>query len=40
MGFSAIAIAVGTLCGGLHPPRCEGSYHIVPLVWVRRRRQR
>lgn len=39
MNFSAIAIAVGTLCGGLWPPRCAGSYYITPvLVRVRRHR--
>jgi hypothetical protein len=39
MGFSPIAIAVGTLCGGLRPPCCAGSYHITPVL-VRVRRQR
>lgn len=32
MNFSAIAIAVGTLCGGLRPPRCAGSYHMPALA--------
>jgi hypothetical protein len=37
MQFSAVAIAVGTLCRGLRPPRCAGSYYVQPvLVRVRR----
>lgn len=37
MTFTPIAIAVGIVCAGLRPPRCEGSYHIQPvLVRVRR----
>lgn len=39
MTFTPIAIAVGIVCSGLRPPRCEGSYYITPVL-VRVRRQR